>query len=470
MKKSRFFLLIALLIVFEFLIYLIEPQIGDKADIIVITFISVFTIGYLVYCKKNNCINYKTIAFLIIVLGILLRNLYILKTTIYERQHDVETLDSNGHLKYIYNLFKTGKLPATRDWQFYHPPLFHLLGAGWLKINSILGFSLDRSLEGLQILTVIFSSLTLIISYKIIDRLKIKDYYKVLLTAFMAFYPTFIILSGSINNDCLLTLLQFSIIYYLIKWYENTNWINTIILALLTGLCVMTKLNGAIMAVPILYVFIKKFIEYFKEDKSKIKKLILFIVVFGLISLPIGLWYQVREMIMFNNTDVPKPGNFLYIGNYSIFKRFFYFSFESFVNTFCTIPGDYNMFTYIIKTSLFGEYSYGDINFIHFIMLTTNLLLIVISIYYTIKYCIKRKEHSFIINILLFVWLSNMASFYVFNYKYPYICSMDFRYIVPTVFTGIVLIGKNINDKNNTVVDIILYLFLFSCFIFPFMI
>ena len=59
MKKSRFFLLIALLIVFEFLIYLIEPQIGDKADIIVITFISVFTIGYLVYSeisKTADCI------------------------------------------------------------------------------------------------------------------------------------------------------------------------------------------------------------------------------------------------------------------------------------------------------------------------------------------------------------------------------------------------------------------------------
>lgn len=470
-KKSSFLLYTLLLIVFELFIYMVEPYIGTKANIFIIFLISIISIIYLVYCKKNNCLNYKTLTLLIIIIGVLVRNLYILKTSIYERQHDVETLNSNGHLKYIYDLFKTGKLPVTNDWQFYHPPLFHLIGAGWLKLNDIIGLSLERSMEGLQILTVIFSSLMMMVLYLIIDKLKIKDKYKLLLNAFVAFYPTFIILSGSINNDCLLTLLEFSIIYYLINWYDNTSWYNTVILAILTGLCVMTKLNGAIMAIPILYIFIKKFIETYKKDKKKVGKLIIHIIVFGLISLPIGLWYQVREYILFDSNSVPLPGDFLYIGNYSLIKRFFSISFASIVKIFCQIPGDYNIFSYIVKCSIFGEYSYNNLNFIHIFMVLINFILIIASIIYTIKYIFNKKEHNNIINILIIVWAVNLISFYSFNYKYPYICTMDFRYIIPTVFTGIVLIGNNFNLKNNIIndfVEVCTLAFIGLCFIFTF--
>jgi len=470
-KKSSFFLYTLLLIVFELFIYMVEPYIGSKANIFIIILISLISLIYIIYCKKNNCLNYKTITLLVLVIGVLIRNLYILKTSIYERQHDVETLDSNGHLRYIYDLYKTGKLPVTNDWQFYHPPFFHLIGAGWLKINSIIGLPLERSLEGLQILTVIFSSLIMMVSYLIIDKLKIKDKYKFILNAFMAFYPTFIILSGSINNDCLLTLLEFSIIYYLINWYYNTSWYNTVILATLTGLCVMTKLNGAIMAIPILYVFIKKFIELYKNDKNKIWKLITQIIIFGLISLPIGLWYQVREYILFDGNSVPYPDDLLYTGNYSMFERFFSISFISIFKIFCIIPGDYNIFAYIVKCSIFGEYLYGNLNFIHIFMVFVNFILIVASIIFMIKYMIKRKEHNFIINLLLFVWLANIISFYLFNYKYPYLCTMDFRYIIPTVFTGVVLIVHNLNLKYRIFYGFIescLIIFIGLCFLFQF--
>ena len=470
MKKINNILYIGLLVAFSLFIYMVEPYVGSKANIFIIFLISILSIGYIAYCKKNNCLNYKTLSLLIIMIGVLVRGLYILKTSIYQRQHDVETLYSNGHLRYIYNLFTTGKLPVSNDWQFYHPPLFHLIGAGWLKLNSIIGLPLDRSLEGLQTLTLIFSSLTLFVSYKIIDTFKIKDKYKFMLIAFMAFYPTFIILSGSVNNDCLLTLLEFSIIYYLINWYKNTSWYNTMILAIITGLCVMTKLNGAIMAIPILYVFIKKFIDVYKNDK-KIGKIITKIIIFGLISLPIGLWYQVREYVLFGSNGVPVPGDFLYIGNYSLFERFFSISFGSLVKIFCQIPGDYNLFSYIVKCSIFGEYSYQNMSFVHVFMLFLNFILVIVSTIYIFKYIIRKKEHNFVLNVLIFVWLINLISFYSFNLKYPYICTMDYRYIIPTVFSGITIVGYNLNNKNNYFnyfIETCVCMFIILCFIFPF--
>ena len=44
------------------------------------------------------------------------------------------------------------------------------------------------------------------------------------------------------------------------------------------------------------------------------------------------------------------------------------------------------------------------------------------------------------------VWALLMISFIYFNIKYPFGCTMDFRYIVPTVATGAAFLGL-LSDK-----------------------
>lgn len=429
------------MILFVLLMYLFEEYISPHIKIISLLLIILSIVVNIIYYIKTRKINYKLLVYSIIFIGLVVRVTYMFNTTIYERQHDVETLDSNGHLEYIYSLYKTNKLPSDNSWQHYQPPLFHLMGAGWLKFAEILQLPLAKALEGIQILPVIFSSLIMFVMYGITNKLKINNKYKLLINLFVAIHPTFIILSGSINNDCLLTLLQISIVYYLIKWYEKNNIVNTILLALCTGLCVMTKFNGAIMAVPILYVFVKKFIEEIKSNKKGIPKFISKIILFGLISLPIGLWYEIRQLILFGSNSVPEPADFLYIGDYSIIDRFIKIDIGSLFNIFCKIPGDYNLFSYIVKCSIFGEYVFDNNMIITCLLLMFNFILIILSIYFIIKYIISKKSHNLICNILLILYIVNLGSFYVFNMKYPYICTMDFRYIVPTLFTSIVLMN-----------------------------
>ncbi len=459
------------LIVFELVVYMIEPLISTNIRLLSMILIVLCSIIYLIYSMRSTKYNTRNLIYLIIIIGVILRTMYIVYTPITTRQHDVEWLDSEGHLKYIYTLYSEGHLPSTNEWQMYHPPFFHSLAAGWLKINDIFNIPLERSLEGIQVLTAIFSSLIMLVVYKITNKLKLNDKYKILINSFVAVYPTFIILAGSINNDCLTIFLQFLILWYLIKWYENDSWKNSIILALITGLCVMTKLSGAIMAIPILYTFIKKFIDYYEHNKKLLLQLVYKIIVFGIISLPIGLWYQVRCYILFGNNAIPAPGDFLYTGNYSIFERFLSISFSQiFGSIFCVIPGDYNIFAYIVKCSIFGEYSYGSANVIHLSMLLINFILIILSLIYIIKYLFDRKNKSFIKNLLLINWIVNIISYYSFNIKYPYLCTMDFRYIVPTVFTGIVLLLDGISKLHNFVIkEIVLwliYIFIALCFIF----
>ena len=77
--------------------------------------------------------------------------------------------------------------------------------------------------------------------------------------------------------------------------------------------------------------------------------------------------------------------------------------------------------------------------------------------------------------LLLITLFTNMISYYSFNIQYPYICTMDFRYIVPTIFTGIVTICVVLDKfiKNDIIKELIEYVVILFCilsFVFFFII
>lgn len=473
MSKKEIFIYYISIVLFFILIYIIEPLIENYIRSITVGSIMLIIGGFYVAKRiKKLKINYKNIILIIMIVGILTRAMYIIYTPITERQHDVYGINDQGHLGYIYTICQTGKLPETNSIQFYHPPLFHSIAAGWLKVNDIFSVSLDKSIEGIQIITAIFSSLIMLVVYRIVEEIEIKNIYKIFIIAVMAFHPTFIILAGSINNDILMILLSFYIILYLIKWNDNPNIKNTIILAVITGCSVMTKISGAIMAVPIMYTFIKKIIEIHRTENNKILLLFGKFMLFGIISLPLGLWHPIRNLILFNQPlgGVLLPGDGLYVGQYSTVQRFLSISFkELFGQVYCVIPDNHNVFAYIVKCSILGEFTYNNniniyVTFLKFVNLLIILAIVLCTFILIGKY--KRKDkNSFIIMILLITFFTNMISYYNFNVQYPYICTMDFRYIVPTIFTGIVTVCMVLNEyiKNNIIKEIIEYTITLFC-------
>lgn len=80
----------------------------------------------------------------VVLAGIVLRVIYCLGTTIFERQYDAGTIAldaghrvSGGHLAYIQYLYENGRLPdfnPTTVYQFHHPPLFHAAAALWMRL------------------------------------------------------------------------------------------------------------------------------------------------------------------------------------------------------------------------------------------------------------------------------------------------------------------------------------------------
>lgn len=473
MNKKTISIYYISIILFFILIYILEPIMQNYIKIVTaISIVLAIGIMYAIKQIKKTKINYKDIILIIMILGILIRAMYIIYTPINERQHDVYNINDQGHLGYIYTIYQTGKLPDTNSIQFYHPPLFHSIAAGWLKVNDIFSVSLDKSIEGIQIITAIFSSLIMLVAYRIVEEIEIKNIYKIFIIALMAFHPTFIILAGSINNDVLMILLSFYIILYLMEWNDNPSIKNTIVLAVITGCSVMTKISGAIMAVPIMYTFIKKIIETYKIEKNRLLDLFGKFIMFGIISLPLGLWHPIRKLILFNQPlgGVLLPGDGLYVGQYSMVQRFLSISFkELFGQLYCVIPDDHNIFAYIVKCSILGEFTYSNIiaiyvtlfKIINFII----ILITIVCIFILLKKIRKINNNSFITKILLITFFTNIVSYYNFNIKYPYVCTMDFRYIVPTIFTGIVTVCMVLDEyiKNDIIKEIIEYTITLFC-------
>lgn len=459
---------IFIILMFELYIQSLSTNIHSNIKLVTLILILLVILISIIIDKKKK-LSTKNITNIIIIIGILLRTMYIIYTPITERQHDVDYFNYEGHLSYINTIYETGKLPETNAMQYYHPPLHHIIGAGWLKINEIFfNTPLMVNIENLQILTLLFSSLTLYVISLILSRIKIKDKYKHLINIFFSVHPTFIILSGSINNDCLEYLFQFLILLYILKYYEKPTLKNSIILGIITGLCMLTKFNGLIMLGPITIMFLYKIYKD-KKINEALKNYGICII----IALILGLSFQIRSILLFGSNAIPEPGDFLSLKNYNIIERMVIPSITTMFDKFCKLPGDYNLFAYIVKSSIFGEYHFNISNVFYYSYLIVNLFLILFSTILIIKN-IKNIFKDKILLLLITNYFINIISYLYFNYKYPFICTMDFRYIVPTLMTGITLLVLESNNTSNKrlsiIIDISIIIFIILSLIFLFLI
>lgn len=452
--KNKMLISVIAIIVYFLIIYALNIKLsfnnvqitGAIVIALVITFMNFYTLKKF---EKSKKIDYKKIIIAIGIIGIVLRTVYILYTPLDERQHDMEK--KSGHLAYIETIYDTGKLPTTNKWQFYQQPLHHIIAACWLKINTKLGVDFDIAKDGIKILTAIYSSLIILTTYAILKELNVKNKIKVLIMLIIAVHPTFIILSGSVNNDILMIMFTFLGLLYLIKWNKNPSIKNTVILAIVTALIALSKISGTIIAIPILYIFINRFFkDYFsKKDKKVLKEYLIKFTLFGIISLSLGLSYSIRNLIKFDQSIfyVPKAGEAVYCGDRDIFERINIFS-KEWLKVFCFPYNDCNILSYLIRSSIFGEYHLDEENgyIISYVLLVFNVILIILSII-SLIYIIFKKEKKIEIKMLILFYFTELIMYIYSNFSMPYGCTMDFRYVVPTIFLGMIFIEQAIENK-----------------------
>ena len=395
--------------------------------------------GFILY--KKDLLKTKTVVILLAVCGFALRLAYALKFGYNVHQHDVESLDSSGHLSYIYSLANGNGLPDTNDWQFSHPPLHHFLSALSVKLSYLLGFTNGRAFENIQYLTVFYSTLTMFAGYRILKLCNLKGSNLLISMALLVFHPTFQILAGSINNDVLTILLSMYGIVYLMKWYREPSVKYAALCGLFIGLGMMTKVSAALMAVVAAVTVLIKFIV---DKELKFSRMVLHALIFVIILLPLGMWHPVRNYLLFDQplgyvAPIPTTSS-LYIGDVSVFDRIILpFSKDRF-GVYVDVWEEYNLWYYTLRNSLFGEYNFGNFGFAGLLVLS-NLILILFSLFAVIYFAVKRFKQSRNLLPIFVLFIIQLGFFIYFNLKYPFGCTMDFRYIVPLLFCGVTMFG-----------------------------
>ncbi len=427
---------------------------------------------------------------LMLVAGFAIRLGYDLSIALPQNQHDVFPLNSDypRHNSYIWHIFENLSLPTEKVYnaglsQYYHPPLHHFVSALWMRFQTTLGFDPYVAYENVQYLTLFCSAAMVIAADKLFELFDMKGAVRLSLVAVIAFHPTMFIFAGSINNDPLATLLLFLAVLYTVRWYKEQTVANTLGLALTIGGAMLTKLSGAVVAIGTAYVMLCRLFERKNGFVANFKRLWKRFVLFGAVCFPLGLWWPIRCKLLFGMPlgYVPSmsTSNDQYLQGYSLIERITGIGSIDLGNVYPTIGRtlydgtvgadyDYGILPYAVKSSLFGEYFWKTgvnptQNILAQVMFYCAVVLIVISLaglfcglYATL---LKGRdgrlsENGFLkacdkvpFRFLLIYFAALFGSYAMFCIKYPFTCTMDFRYIVPTLLIGAVGTGVLLRGK-----------------------
>ncbi len=403
----------------------------------------------LIYRCYKRTFQYKYIFVFSIFSGIVMRIGYMLYTPYVLRAHDIgaPVIPGGGHAGYILWLFQKGQLPDTNAYLYYHPPLYHFLSAIMLRIGKLLtGISeVGSLLEMSKVISCFASCVTLIVVYQLCRELELKDRAVLIVMVIASFLPNMYLLAGRVNNDSLAVLFMMIIILYTVKWYRVQNIKNVVILAFAFGLGMMTKVSCGILAAVTGSIMIIVWIKHIKAKNGV--RIFTQLLAFGGICFPLALWYPIRNFLMFGQPlayvyEISKAED-IYCGDIPIVQRFLIFPLKQILFPLYNRPfEDHNVILYTIKGSLFGEFSFDINGYIPALLILINTGFMILSLGAMVYVVLNKSNHNRMLRFgIPGFWGVIWISYLLFNLRYPFGCTMDFRYIVPVAILGAIMLG-----------------------------
>jgi len=434
-----------------------------------------------VYWWATKKLTWRRAILLVMALGFMLRLCYVLYTHVWVRQHDVWTfsygeftgLTNQRHAQYIEYIATYLELPSVNPTevglsQLYHPPLHHIISGLWLRLNLEMGIPYYVAYENIQLLTLFYSSACMVLVYRILRLLGCRSWGLFFPIAIIALHPTFIIMSGSINNDLLSITLSLYGIYGAIRWYKQPTFYHIFTIALAIGLAMMTKLSGGLVAVGIAVVFLWKWLGLLWQKNPLAVSMMGQFALFAAICFPLALWWPIKNAVLYDLpiTFVPSLNEYSgqYLGNYTATQRWLEVPAESWERIFMAWDNEvyhssyneYNMFVSLMKTAVFGEFTLFTAETTPAVWETgtvwskalfwSNLSVVFLSLYAGVRCWLARYSHPFTW-CFTSIWLITMISYVQFCFSFPQACTQNFRYAVPTLICGVVAVGFHLEKS-----------------------
>ncbi|MCR5673887.1 MAG: glycosyltransferase family 39 protein [Lachnospiraceae bacterium] len=338
------------------------------------------------------------------ITGAFIKIAYVIYTPVWCRQHDVVDFGAGeGHAAYMEYILSHKALPdfdPRSIWAFFQPPLHHVISAVWMWMNIRLGISEGRMHKNVQILPLTYMCLMMLIVYLICRQLNMRKRGTLAAMLVVSFHPIFILMSGSINNDALSVMLTVLAIYVAILWYLYPTTLKAVALALAIGFAMMAKLSSALIAPPVAVLMIYKIMQDTGKlkDKQKVISYVLELIVFAVIVFPLGLWWTIRNKLLFD-----MPANYIPPVGEAVEKF-------GFVPTFADIRtaspflymknngfayDEYNLILATVKSSLFGEGDFANmspaLSVIGWMLLGISVVIILIQMIAAVRICCNKE-------------------------------------------------------------------------------
>ncbi len=417
-----------------------------------------------IYVFSARLMTARKGALLLMASGFFMRLAYIMTTTIGTKQHDAGSVEKmKGHVGYIAYFVFNGRLPemdVRNVYQFYHPPLHHITAAIWVKLQMLLGIAQDHAFENVQLLTLFYSCVCLVLAYKIFKALGLRGAGLCGATAIIAFCPTFYILSGSINNDVMSIMFMLGALLNTLYWYKNRSLKRILCIAVCVGCAMMAKLSGWMVAPAIAFIFITAMVQDIMAEEKKSAAVKKYAVSFGsflLVSVPLGMWWGIRNLI---KDGVPityvmqlskKSGQ--YVGDIPVATRLFDFNFSQFTDVadaFKFYDCDYNEFNPLVglmKTSVFDELftakNYPSVAVIDKFLFWAAVAAAAVGFVSMIVCFIADKKLGWVNKVFIgLVYATIIISYYSFCITFPQVCTMNIRYAAPLIVIGAFFVGR----------------------------
>lgn len=476
-------------------------------SLIAIAFAAAIAVGAALAMSKK--LTYGKALCLLFVLACVLRIGYMLYTPVSVRQHDTYNSSCTGHEAYAWTIFSTGKLPSSNAYQFYHPPLNAAIQAAFMKCMQVLSdfltsiFSLgdyfpSRFLQGMnnhavnqdvvtptryylysttQILAVVYSVATCVTLLKTLKLFRFSQKTELFLAVFLLFFPRHIQFAAQVNNDALSYLLACLALYHALKWQkEGKSFVRILLCALCVGLGMSAKLSSATVCLPIAGIFLYELIGTATKRANALGwgRICAQYGTFICLCAPVGLWFQVYAMHRFGQEFgfvFSNLNQLLSTKRHSAFERFFVaFDWREYFGSLYCVPfsswadkangvyatnGHYNLFNYLVRSSIFGEFSFWRGEGFAVVALlaawASAFALFASFVRCVVLYVRNRKggdslwikadvqgKDLLFLGLLL---LSQIGSEIYFYIAMPYSCTMDFRYIMPMILALALSLG-----------------------------
>ena len=346
----------------------------------------------------------------------------------------------DGHLGYIAYLVERG-LPTMDPLLggysvFYNPPLYHLIQAGFMKLNLWLGIPQAVALENLQVVTFLCAQACVLVTWDMLRLLGLGERGQRAGVLVIAFQPSLWLLGATLNNDILSILCIVTCILFTLRWERTRRMRDILGIGLSLGAGMAVKLSVALLIPCIAAVFIVAFFR----DRNK-KRYLGQYAAFLAVSVPEAVAWPVYHLLAFQTplNYVRLPAETINLSGYTLWQRFGWPNWFAIRELFYTgvRKTDHNFWMQTLKTGVFDELTlfekgagmwyacYGLMALFALLMAVGAALLVRLAL--SGRGGLSGLSRGFLLGYAVLL----LAYYLKFNVDYPYVCSANFRYIQP---------------------------------------